>query len=216
MAVPNRRRPAEMPQRSALAGARAAAGGIKPRVYGTAGASVGDKGTAWADNSEVVRHGRDGELKTAAALERGLPREVVVMHDLRIPIPGFKANIDHLVISGNTVTIVDAKAWAGGFYWTSGGKTRRGLSRFEPAEKKTMVLAAQAIGRLLGREGVDAFVNTPVVVVWPTSGRVTLWAASFPGARLVNGASLKRSASRMCGKDPADHDVVEALRPLVR
>lgn len=185
-------------------------------MYGAAGASVGDKGTAWANNREVVRHGRAGEQKTAAALERGLDRGVVVMHDLRIPIPGFKANIDHLVISGNKVTVVDAKSWAGGFYWTAGGKTRRGVSRFEPAEKQTLILASEAIGRLLGREGIDAVLNTSVVAVWSTSGRATLWAASFPGARLVNGERLRRSASRLCGNDPADPQTVEALLPLVR
>lgn len=217
MAAPRRprNRPAEMPTRSALAGARAAAGGNKPRVYGTAGASVGDAGTKWANNREVVRHGRDGERKTAAALERGLGRGPVIMHDLRIPIPGFKANIDHLVVSDNVVTVIDAKSWAGGFYWTSGGKTRRGLARFEPAEKQTMILAAKAIRSLLDRAGVEAEMNTPVVAVWSTSGRASLWAAKFPGALLINGEKLQRSASHLCGRLDADPDVVEALTPLV-
>lgn len=208
-------------ERSAASGRNRSGGstsgtGRTARTYGVAGGSVGDAGTAWANNKEVVRHGTAGEVKTGDALERGLGKRVVILHDVSIPITGFKANIDHLVVSGSTVTIIDAKSWAGGFYWTRGGVTRRGFERFEPAEKQTMVLAAQSIGRYLERKGLNPQMATPVVAVWSTSGRASLWAARFPGANLINGERLQAKASKICGRDEADPNIVDALVRLVR
>ena len=37
--------------------------------------------------------------------------KAAVLHDLRIPIPGFKANIDHAVVSGRSVLLIDSKMW---------------------------------------------------------------------------------------------------------
>jgi hypothetical protein len=191
-----------------------AVGPTAPRQVGTAGGSLTTKSdTSWATNAAVVAQGHAGEVKTGHALDKGLPDGVTILHD--ITIPGSRANIDHAVVSGTTITLIDAKQWAAGFYWTAGGKTRRGLARFEPAEKKTMVDGAKRIGNHLARAGVAHEFNESVVVVW-SNGPASLWAASFPGARLINGATLRKRARRLCGSQPADAELVAALAQLVR
>lgn len=187
----------------------------KGRSFGTAGRSVNDAGTAWA-GSAVAKVGAAGEVRTATEMDRHLPAGVVVLNDLSIPITGFKANIDHIVVSGKQVTIVDSKAWAGGFYWTRGSKTYRGLSRFEPAEKQTMVMASRSISAYLSKNGLEPDMATPVVVVWPTSSRLSLWAARFPGADLLRGDRLRRACKSTFGDEPADPGVVQALIKLLK
>lgn len=187
------------------------------QVIGRAGASLDH--ASWAKNDAVARVGKSGEVRTAAVLDELTRRDggPTVMHDLRIPIPGFTANIDHVVVSGRTVHLIDAKVWKPGFYWTIGGRTFRGLSRFAPADKKTMPMAVDAITRHLAARRVRATVARPMLVVWPSStrGRSSFWAMVSPGARLVDGQAFTARVRRLVGTKPADPDVVAALRPLV-
>jgi len=187
-----------------------------PKVVGTAGGGL-QGAPSWAANAAVARHGQRGEQKTAQVLERTCRGHngATVMHDLAIPIPGFSANIDHVVVSGRRVLLIDAKAWGPGFYWTHGGVTRRGLRPFKPGDKKTVEMAHQHIERFLANGWVTADFVTPLVVVWPTSGRVSLRFARFPGARLITGAQLARAVRQSVGNDPADADLVSALTRLV-
>ncbi|OOP59265.1 hypothetical protein BMF89_21285 [Arthrobacter sp. SRS-W-1-2016] len=46
----------------------------------------------------------------------GFGKKAAVLHDLRIPLPGFKANIDHAIVSGKSVLLIDSKMWKPGFY----------------------------------------------------------------------------------------------------
>lgn len=187
------------------------------QVLGRAGAGLDN--AAWAKNEGVARIGKSGEVKTAAVLDELAHHNdgPTVLHDLRIPIPGFSANIDHAVVSGRTVHLIDAKVWKPGFYWTFGGKTFRGLSRFTPAEKKTMEMAVDAINRHLAGRRVTAKVARPLLVVWPSSTRGTssFWAMVSPGARLVDGVTFTAKVRRLVGTKPADPDVVAALTPLL-
>lgn len=193
--------------------ARAKASG--PEVIGRAG--TGLEGTpTWAANAEVARHGLTGERKTAEVLLHAVSKApgTVVLHDLAIPIPGFSANIDHALVSGTRVLLIDSKAWAAGFYWTAGGVTRRGLAKFPPADKRTVELAAERIAGLLDRRARGAEVVRPVIVVWPTRGQVSMRWAKMPGGDLIGGHQLARCASRFLD-EPADRTVVEALTSLV-
>lgn len=65
-----------------------------------------------------------------------VPATVAVLHDLSNPLPGYKANIDHVIVRGREVVIVDSKQWAGGRYWTLFGVTRRGWARVSHADSK--------------------------------------------------------------------------------
>lgn len=187
------------------------------QVLGRVGASLDN--ASWAKNDAVARVGKSGEVKTAAVLDELARRDrgPTVMHDLRIPIPGFTANVDHVVVSGRSVQLVDTKVWRPGFYWTVGGRTFRGLSRFAPADKKTMPMAVDAITRFLAARGVSATVGRPLLVVWPSSTRAvsSFWAMVSPGARVVDGARFASRARRLIGTKPAAPDVVAALASLV-
>lgn len=197
-------------------------------VYGTAGGGLtGD--VSWAANADVAAIGRQGELKTAALLDPYAAAEggPSVLHDLRIPIPGFSANIDHVVVVGRTVHLIDSKVWAPGFYFTFGGKTRRhtrgkGLARFEPADKKTMVMAREAVERHLRSRGVTAQVVVPTLLVWPSNNRAPLRKALLrvPGARVLTPAQFTSYAKKSfkaprIGTRTADAQVVAALTPLL-
>lgn len=100
----------------------------------------------WAANASIARIGRQGELRTAALIDAAARRYgFTVLHDLRVPIPGFSANADHIVVSGRQVLLLDTKVWRPGFYWTFDGASFRGFSRFAPADKKTMKLAQHVL-----------------------------------------------------------------------
>jgi len=187
------------------------------RVLGNPGGGLDN--AAWAKNAAVARVGKAGEVRTAVILDAIAQRTggPTVMHDLLIPIPGISANIDHLVISGRTVTIIDAKVWKPGFYWTFAGRTYRGWSRFTPAEKKTMPMALDALTRFLARHHVAAQLPTPLIVVWPSSqaNPMSLWGIASHGARVIAGDRFARAARRLVGSKPADPNVVAVLAPLV-
>jgi hypothetical protein len=61
--------------------------------------------------ADAYERGAQGEEATAQAL-KALPRDWVVMHDVRWPGRRF-ANIDHVVIGPGGVFVIDSKLWAG-------------------------------------------------------------------------------------------------------
>lgn len=190
---------------------------VTGQVLGRAGGSL--ENATWAKNDAVTRVGKAGEVSTAAVLDGLAHRQngPTVMHDLNIPIPRIRANIDHVVVTGRVVHLIDAKVWKPGFYWTVRGTTRRGWSKFAPADKKTMPMAVDAVTRFLAARGVKAVVARPLLVVWPSSrnGTTSMWALVSPGARVVTGAQFTRRAARLTGTKPADPAVVAALTGLV-
>lgn len=198
-----------------------------PCVIGTAGGGLVGAGSTWAANDAVANMGRRGELDTAAMLNKLASMDgVTVLHDLRIPIPGFTANIDHAVVSGRKVWLIDAKRWAPAFYWTVGGKTRRGWSVFKvrgnggrwkfPAESKTMPTAYDSVSRLLTSRGASFSMQQSLIVVWPSSakGRLSVRWLRMPGSKAVDSASFARYARHTFRSKPADQRIVEVLASL--
>lgn len=186
-----------------------------PRIIGRP--AYGLSGTpTWAANAQVVTFGADAERKTAHILDRLATTATgpTVLHDVRIPIKGFTANIDHIVVSGHTVWLIDSKAWKPGFVWTVGGVTRRGMARFPACDKQTVAMARDAFTRHLTRRAPAASLAKPLVVVWPTSaGTVHTWAARFDGGQLVTPRQLRHALRG--ATLPADHSIVRALAGLV-
>lgn len=187
-------------------------------VYGRAAGSLSNS-ESWLKDQSTVAAGARGERNTAAelnALSR-LPGGPTVMHDLTMPRAGVKANIDHLVISGSKVTIIDSKLWKPGFYWTAFGHSYRGKSRFEPAEKKTLPMAVDILSQHLRVNGIRAVFATPLLVVWPSndSKPLTLGLLRSPGARAIAGPLLAARLGSLVGTKPADPAIVAALRTLV-
>ena len=188
------------------------------RVLGTASGSLKNSSSWLAGDGRTAAVGLTGELKTAAVLAQlaSAPGGPSVLHDLRIPIPGIKANIDHIVVSGRNVTIIDSKVWKPAIYWTIAGVTFRGRERFAPADKKTMPMARQAIIKFLASQGVGANVRKPLLVVWPSNQARTLRLGLLrsPGARAASGDQFKIHTHGLCGGQSADPGVVSALAHL--
>ena len=198
---------------------------IPGQIVGTPGGSLA--GAIFTANESVARIGANGERKTAKILNElaskiGGPS---VLHDLSIPIKGIAANVDHVVVSGTTITIIDTKAWAGDFYWTLAGKTYRGLSRFAttsrgttsyPAEKRTLPMARDAYAKYLGIPVTDIRLG---LIIWPT-GQKALNLLFFRGAgspKAVDGTTLTVGrAGRLFGNRPADPRMLLALTRLVK
>lgn len=181
-------------------------------IYGTAGASLGA-----ANFGMRGAVGRIGEQKSAAEFAELAQLGPTVLHDLRIPIPGFKANIDHAVVSGRTITLVDTKVWRAGFYWTLGGRTRRGLTRASHCDKKTLPTGVDGIKRHLHSMGVDADFNTSVLLIRsPGIKRPNFTLYRPAGARVIHGGDgAVRRLARHTGKAPAHPQVVAALNTLL-
>ncbi|KQO98652.1 hypothetical protein ASF30_11355 [Leifsonia sp. Leaf264] len=192
-------------------------------MYGNAGGSL--EGGTFAANKHVARFGAAGEKKTAALLAELAATGPTVLHDLKIPNQKFTANIDHAIVSGNKVVLVDTKAWAGNFYWTFAGATYRGLKRFAtvdkqgkttfPAEKKTLPMAKDAIAAYLGvpKENIRL-----ALIIWPTGKKpLTTWLMRSPGgATVLNGPVLTVGRLRsLAGKKEANEFIVRKLAQLV-
>jgi hypothetical protein len=175
-------------------------------------------GATWAANADVARIGRGGELRTARLLNQlARDRGVTVMHDLHIPIPGFSANIDHVVIAGTTVLLIDTKVWMPGRYWSMVGVARRGWTRFEHAHTRTPAMARGSISRYIAGRGLRARMPTPLVAVWPSSKKGTLsvrW-LRMDGCRPILAGKLLSAVLRALPRKPADHRIVAALATLV-
>ena len=186
-------------------------------VIGIPGGGLVD--ASWAANEEVAEIGRRGELLTAALLDRlARPAGPTVLHDLLLPTAaGVRVNVDHVVVSGRRVLLVDSKCWQPGRYWTALGRTRRGLTRVSHADKRGGVAAVRDLERHL--RGCRARVVGPLYVVWPsakaTADRLSVrWYRPAAG-RAMTGRQFARKAARLVGDAPADPRIVWALLPLV-
>ncbi|MGN7187011.1 nuclease-related domain-containing protein [Microbacterium enclense] len=183
-------------------------------MYGHVGGSLLEPGAGFG-SARSNRVGATGEAKTAQILNELAAHEngPTVLHDLRIP--GANANIDHLVVSGRDIWIIDSKVWMPGSYLSLGGKVYQAgqpgklLARFRrtddagrvtyPAEKRTLPFArARLTSFLTEREAGPFHIRGCLMVIWPSSaaGRgLSVWAYRPVGAKAVNGSSLRRHLS---------------------
>ncbi|MEH0110570.1 nuclease-related domain-containing protein [Tersicoccus sp. MR15.9] len=184
-------------------------------VYGSAATGLsGD--TSWAANATVARIGADGERRTETVLNQHADR-IAVLHDLRVPIRGGRANIDHVLVAGNRVYLLDSKVWKPGFYWTLAGVNRRGTTRVDHTAKD-MTWVRDAFVKHLA--GTGATVIGPRLVIWSSSTRAnpTLWALRLNGASRLAGTALPSAAARIAGtagRTGADPAIVHRLSTLL-
>lgn len=198
-------------------------------IYGTPGGSLA-AGHFGTDARRAA--GRAGELLTAQVLN-SFHRNAAILHDLTVPHPNLSFNIDHAVVAGNRVLIVDSKLWAAGRYWTVGSACYRGWER-----RHTPSHAVRIARELLDHHLPAATLVTPVVVLWSgaqtrrpltvdTAGRVRGVAAApretarpflhftYPGARTVTGNKLHGIVKRFTRPGAPDPAVVHALTGLL-
>ena len=152
-------------------------------IYGRGGASA-SQGGAWAKNDKVAKIGAAGERKVAKALEPyfSSPTSAALFHDLAVP--GRNANIDHLIVSGRKVLLLDKK------------EGRLKLERLDYADKKTYEMLAFDLRKFL--EPVGAKILTPAVVVLCNSGEANVRLYRPKGAKAYSlDAFIAKKISRM-------------------
>lgn len=188
-----------------------------PHVIGVPGGSLVDlsSGDKFGEKATI---GQMGELQTAKVLDaycdEGGP---TVLHDLVLPMRNITANIDHVVISGQQVYIIDTKAWKPGRIWTFRGTTRRGWEPFPPGDKKTLRMANESVSALLHQAGVRFKMQQPLMVIWPSnqSKRLSTTWFSPVGASPVKGPKLAGHIRHAIPHRQASPDIVRELVDLV-
>lgn len=199
-------------------------------VHGTPGGSLAG-GNSFSGNAEADRIGAAGEQRVAAHLSRLAAKyPVAVLHDL--DIPGSAANIDHVLVYGNRVMILDSKVWKPTRYRSRGGRAYRGgpgfplslLLRGEPCDfavKHTMEMASDRLATYLLHEGARFFLDTPLLVVCPSGAKkareMNLRGLRVPGADVLpEDRAVTRIERKVRGSRGYSQDLTGVLLGLVR
>ena len=156
-------------------------------------AATGLQDASWAVSKAHARAGAKGEHQTARVLNQlartsGGPG---VLHDVKIP--GAHANVDHVVVAGNKVFLIDSKVWRAGFYWSFLGAPLRGSKSFPHAKTTTLEFAQDRLKTVLEQAGVDGVeFATPILAVWQSAsrGKLSLWALRLPGGKVKHGRKV--------------------------
>lgn len=178
-------------------------------VLGTPGGSVTDLGT------DAAAIGRDGEEMIGQEISQiAYSSERVVLHDLDVPARGMKANIDHLVLGGDVVLIVDSKVWRKGFYWTIGGNSYRGLTAQPHLDKPTLRVIQEKVADFLP----GLLIRRPLIAVRTRTGEghVHTGLLKVPGADVVSASSLARRVESLVPNAPPNPEAAAKLARLVR
>ena len=137
-----------------------------------------------------------------------------MLHSLQMPSRRMKADIDHAVVAGNRVWLLDSKCWVPGFYWSIGARQMKGFHEAPHAGRSTMAIAT---GAFQGYLGAGAIVEAPIIVVWSSSSTkpLTLWAWKPVAGKGVTGERFTATVGRLLQPTPADAAIVQALRRFV-
>jgi hypothetical protein len=100
-----------------------------------------------SEQARTWQRGAQGERHTARLLRRLHRDGYVVFHDLAVP--GFDANVDHLVIGPSGVFVLDSKQWTGSVHQSADGLVWH--NHYRPDHTlETVRWEAETVGRLLG------------------------------------------------------------------
>ena len=161
--------------------------------FGTPGGSLQNAASSKYQNTAAT--GASGEVRTANLLRkiqqgRKAAERFAVIHDVMLPSSKYTANIDHIVVAGRQVLIIDSKVWSSGVYATIRGKTyvyhssttkndfNKRLARFEPADLKTLPMTVNLLDKWLQNASISyAVFMRPALLIWPPSGKTLpfLW-----------------------------------------
>jgi Nuclease-related domain len=100
-----------------------------------------------SEQARTWRRGAQGERRTARLLRRLARVGFVVFHD--VAVPGFQANVDHLVIGPTGVFVIDSKQWTGNVHQGADGLIWHNHYRLDRT-LETVRWEAETIGRMLG------------------------------------------------------------------
>lgn len=188
-------------------------------VLGIPGASLADGGD-WAKTDLAGQQmAAKREEMTAAVIDtHARVGAATVLHDLTVPSKRMTSNIDHIVVCGDDVWLLDTKNWAPGFYWTMRGTSRRGFKKTPHIDKQTLVTNANQVAGMLRNHGCAPRSVRTMVVVWPSqrASATRTWALDIPGAGTIPASALDRWArATMDRSKPANPQIVELLVPLL-
>jgi hypothetical protein len=182
----------------------------------------------------AAKIGNVGERATMRLLDGRFAADpdLCILHDLHIPTADGRgaepANVDHVIISGGRVLLIDSKSWKPGRYKTRrSGATYRDRQPFPAADTHTLDMAANRYATHLTRHGItDPPQWIGVTAVWPTSNNRT----SLRGIRhtpndtrnpltvlYCKGPHLPHLVAALTHRQGAPDDrIVNAFLPLLR
>ncbi len=154
--------------------------------YGVPGKSLSSMSGTFGEGR--VNSGVEGELRTADLLRhlqggRRPQNRFTVVHDVVIKTSRVTVNLDHVVVAGNEVFIIDSKVWYPGVILTLQGRTwiyrpknirdeyHGGLQRAEYLDGQALRAEEQMLKQWLSSNHIIARVNQPIMVVWPTKNK---------------------------------------------
>lgn len=189
-------------------------------IYGTPGGSL-DASASWASSKGAADYGRRGEELLGRKLNLiAAETGASVFHDLDDPA-GSQANLDHIVLAGQKLLVVDAKVWKPAFYYTLGSRSYRGLLRRAPAVDPHRFAGLVKSSHLLAKKtktDLAGIVITaiPSSLLWrsPQDRAVHTWALNIPDVTVTGIQPTLRKARRLKGE--ADRSAAAFIRSLVR
>lgn len=177
--------------------------------------------------------GAAGEKLTAEILN-GFTDRAAIFHDLLVPHDRLTLNIDHAVLTGNRLLLIDSKLWKPGRHWSIGPWYFRGTERRDPPSQAVAI----AHDTFSDTMRTLATVETPLVVLWSgaqaNSRRTvnqhgqTLGVAmhpertarpfihyNYPGAHTITGNQLHARVNRFITRRAPDPVIVQGLIGLL-
>jgi len=194
-------------------------------ILGTPGGSLDSRSDSWASSKGAADYGRRGEVHLGEALNALISRSKgsAVLHDVDDPRGG-EGNIDHLLVSGKRILVLDSKVWAPGFYYTLGDKTYRGmLKRFTSGDPHKFESMMGIVESLVKKSRADLagtmIVAMPSSMFWRNPSKLAVRTGLMrpaPGAKIVGMSAGLRRAKRFLRAGEADPDVLGRLTRYVR
>ena len=201
-------------------------------AHGTAAAGLASsRATHFTSSAANARVGAAGE-KVLARLLNAHAEHAEIFHDLRVP--GARINVDHAVLSGNKLLLIDTKVWKAGTYWGGGDLLFSNFFRHQKTSN-AVAMSHEAWTKKLAPLGVQ--VLTPAVVVLSGSQKnaaqraarrpgtkpaavmaaindapgASFLFATYPGGDLRTPAQLLRQVNRLANGGRTDDRVVAVL-----
>lgn len=113
-------------------------------------------------NAGAAAAGVRGEHLTAQTL-RDYSSDCLIAHSLRLPVK-MNADIDHLIVAGNSLMAIDSKLWKPGYYHGWIGSPRRGLRTEAHLDVDASARAVSALESMLAADGLTPTTSRLVAV----------------------------------------------------
>ena len=195
-------------------------------IYGVPGGSLDERSASWASSKGAADYGRRGEELLGEKLNE-IVRDsagAAIFHDVDDP-SGSSGNIDHVILAGDRLLVIDSKVWAPGFYYPLSGSAFRGFFKRFASADTTRFDSLMRISRSLSkisRTSLEPVIITvmPSSLFWRQSQTRpvrTLLLRAPGGAKITPTPPTLRAARRFVKRGGiADHRAATRLRTYTR